>query len=111
MRDERHVQQGDWADGYPKYQCGVNQFISGYSVRGQEVPAVLCTPADHILGTSGRTVWFDRGDDRPAGAPGGEFARGNFKGRCRTDEYLADAAFTGAWAKGKTPDALPCRTA
>ncbi|MFE7041600.1 glycoside hydrolase family 5 protein [Streptomyces atratus] len=109
VRDERHVQQGDWASGYTKYQCGVNQFISGYSVRGQEVSAVLCTPAGHTLGLSGRTVWFDRGDNRPAGEPGGEFTPGNFKGQCRTDEYVAGIAFTGAWAKGKTPDALLCR--
>ncbi|MFE7263957.1 hypothetical protein ACFU9B_18175 [Streptomyces sp. NPDC057592] len=26
-----------------------------------------------------------------------------------TDEYAAGIAFTGAWAKGKTPDALLCR--
>ncbi|MFE3945513.1 glycoside hydrolase family 5 protein [Streptomyces sp. NPDC059118] len=109
VRDESQVQQGDWAGGYTKYQCGVGRFVSGYSVRGQAVSAVLCSPADHALGTSGRTVWFDRGDARPAGEPGGEFALGNYKGQCGTDEYVAGVAFTGAWAKGKTPDALLCR--
>ncbi|MFE6667242.1 cellulase family glycosylhydrolase [Streptomyces sp. NPDC057697] len=109
VRDESQVQQGDWAVGYTKYQCGAGRFVSGYSVRGQAVSAVLCSPAERALGTSGRTVWFDRGDARPAGEPGGEFALGNFKGQCDTDEYMAGVAFTGAWAKGKTPDALLCR--
>ncbi|MEV7521478.1 cellulase family glycosylhydrolase [Streptomyces sp. NPDC091371] len=109
VRDERYVQQGDWAGGYTKYQCGPDQFMTGYSVRGQAVSAVLCADAGRTLGTSGRTVWFDRGDNRPAGGPGGEFALGNHKGQCGTDEYAAGVAFTGAWAKGKTPDALLCR--
>ncbi|MFD9516904.1 glycoside hydrolase family 5 protein [Streptomyces sp. NPDC059979] len=109
VRDERHVQQGDWASGYTKYQCGPGQFMTGYSVRGQAVSAVLCARAGRTLGTNGRTVWFDRGDNRPAGGPGGEFAHGNHKGQCATDEYAAGLAFTGAWAKGKTPDALLCR--
>ncbi|WP_374199351.1 hypothetical protein [Streptomyces sp. ISL-44] len=81
----------------------------GYSVRGQAVSAVLCAQAGRTLGTNGRTVWFDRGDNRPAGGPGGEFGYGNYKGQCGTDEYAAGIAFTGAWAKGKTPDALLCR--
>jgi len=109
VSDERHVQQGDWAGGYTKYQCGSDQFMTGYSVRGQAVSAVLCARAGRTLGTTGRTVWFDRGDNRPAGGPGGEFASGNNKGQCGTDEYAAGIAFTGAWAKGKTPDALLCR--
>lgn len=109
MNDERHVQQGDWAGGYTKYQCGPGQFVIGYSVRGQAVSAVLCAQAGRALGTNGRTVWFDRGDNRPAGGPGGEFGYGNYKGQCGTDEYAAGIAFTGAWAKGKTPDALLCR--
>ncbi|MGW7451221.1 glycoside hydrolase family 5 protein [Streptomyces sp. NPDC054787] len=109
VRDERYV-QGDWAGGYTKYQCGPGQFMTGYSVRGQEVSAVLCSDAGRTLGTSGRTVWFDRGDNRPAGAPGGEFAVGDYKGQCGIGEYAAGVAFTGAWAKGKTPDALLCRT-
>ncbi|WP_329376760.1 glycoside hydrolase family 5 protein [Streptomyces sp. NBC_01351] len=110
VRDERYVQQGDWAGGYTKYQCGPNQFMTGYGVRGQAVSAVLCADAGRPLGTAGRTVWFDRGDDRPAGGPGGEFALGNYKGQCGAHEYAAGVAFTGAWAKGKTPDALLCRS-
>ncbi|MGW6687052.1 glycoside hydrolase family 5 protein [Streptomyces sp. NPDC054961] len=109
VNDERYVQQGDWAGGYTKFQCGPNQFMTGYSLRGQTVSAVLCAPSARTLGTNGRTLWFDRGDGRPAGGPGGEFASGNYKGQCATDEYAAGIAFTGAWAKGKTPDALLCR--
>ncbi|WP_328972299.1 glycoside hydrolase family 5 protein [Streptomyces sp. NBC_00239] len=109
VTDERHVQQGDWAGGYTKYQCALNQFMIGYSLRGQAVSAVLCAQAGRTLGTNGRTLWFDRGDNRPAGGPGGEFAYGNYKGQCAIDEYAAGVAFTGAWAKGKRPDALLCR--
>ncbi|MFD8542646.1 glycoside hydrolase family 5 protein [Streptomyces sp. NPDC059649] len=109
VHDERHVQQGDWARGYTKYQCGLGQFMIGYSVRGQAVSGVLCAEASRALSTAGRTVWFDRSDDRPAGGPGGEFAQGTYKGQCRTDEYAAGMAFTHAWAKGGTPDALLCR--
>ncbi|WP_030807842.1 glycoside hydrolase family 5 protein [Streptomyces sp. NRRL S-337] len=109
VHDERHVQQGDWARGYTKYQCGPGQFMIGYSVRGQAVSGVLCAEASSALSTDGRTVWFDRSDDRPAGGPGGEFAQGTYKGQCRTDEFAAGIAFTHAWVKGGTPDALLCR--
>ncbi|WP_435058229.1 glycoside hydrolase family 5 protein [Streptomyces sp. bgisy060] len=109
VTDERHVREGDWAGGYTKLQCPRDQLMTGYSVRGQAVSAVLCAPAARPLPVTGRTVWFDRGDDRPAGEPGGEFAPGNYKGQCAVGEYAAGIAFTGAWAKGKTPDALLCR--
>ncbi|MFH8474882.1 glycoside hydrolase family 5 protein [Streptomyces sp. NPDC018000] len=109
VKDEQYVQQGDWASGYTKFQCPKDQFMTGYSIRGQAVSGVLCAPASRALPTTGRTVWFDRGDSRPAGNPGGEFASGNYKGQCSTDEYAAGIAFTGAWSKGKTPDALLCR--
>ncbi|MCX2180735.1 glycoside hydrolase family 5 protein [Streptomyces sp. SKN60] len=113
VRDERFVKEGDWAGGYTKLQCPQGQFATGYSVRGQAVSALLCTGASRALPLTGRTLWFDRGDNRPAGAtgaPGGEFAEGDYKGQCATTEYVAGLAFTGAWAKGKTPDALLCRT-
>ncbi|WMX43869.1 cellulase family glycosylhydrolase [Streptomyces roseicoloratus] len=109
VTDERHVKEGDWASGYSKLQCPRDRFLVGYSVRGQAVSAALCAPATRALPVTGRTVWFDRGDNRPAGDPGGEFAQGNYKGQCATTEYAAGIAFTGAWAKGKTPDALLCR--
>ncbi|MER7762773.1 cellulase family glycosylhydrolase [Streptomyces sp. NPDC097619] len=109
VRDERHVRRGDWAGGYTKYECAEGSWLTGYSVRGQAVSATLCARAGRPLGAAGRTVWFDRGDARPAGGPGGEFAHGQYKGQCAADEYAAGIAFTGAWAKGKTPDALLCR--
>ncbi|MFI8521054.1 glycoside hydrolase family 5 protein [Streptomyces sp. NPDC085481] len=110
VKDERYVKEGDWATGYTKLQCPQGQFMTGYSVRGQAVSGVLCAPASRALPVTGRTLWFDRGDNRPPGGPGGEFAQGNYKGQCATGEYAAGIAFTGAWAKGKTPDALLCRT-
>ncbi len=57
VHDERYVQQGDWAGGYTKYQCGPNQFMIGYSVREQAVSGVLCATANRALPTTGRTVW------------------------------------------------------
>ncbi|MFF9194081.1 glycoside hydrolase family 5 protein [Streptomyces sp. NPDC014779] len=110
VRDERYVTEGDWAGGYTKLQCPRGQFAIGYSLRGQAVSALLCTGASRALPVAGRTLWFDRGDNRPPGAPGGEYAEGAYKGQCGTGEYVAGLAFTGAWLKGKTPDALLCRT-
>ena len=110
VTDERYVTDGDWAGGYSKLQCPGGQFMIGYSVRGQAVSAVLCTEAGRALPKTGRTLWFDRGDNRPAGAPGGEFAEGNYKGQCRVDEYAAGVAYTGAWGKSREPAALLCRT-
>ncbi|MFB9391862.1 glycoside hydrolase family 5 protein [Streptomyces coeruleoprunus] len=111
VRDERHVGPGDWAYGYTKYQCGADRFLIGYSLRGAAVSAVLCATADRGLGTDGRTVWFDRGDNRPDGGPGGDFAHGAFKGQCGTGEYAAGVAFSHAWARGGAPAALLCRRA
>ncbi|MFI9105905.1 glycoside hydrolase family 5 protein [Streptomyces fildesensis] len=109
VRDESYVRSGDWAGGYTKLECPAGQFLDGYSVRGAAVSAALCVPARAALGTAGRTVWFDRGDNRPAGGPGGEFASGNYKGQCATDEYAAGIAYTGRVGSRRTPDALLCR--
>ncbi len=54
-------------------------------------------------------LWFDRGDNRPAGTPGGDFATGNYKGRCATGEDAAGVAGTGRRGSARTPDALLCR--
>lgn len=110
VRDERHVHSGDWAGGYTKFECPSGQLLTGYSVRGAAVSAALCSPAGRPLGTTGRTVWFDRGDNRPAGNPGGEFAHGRYKGQCSPTEYAAGIAFTKRFASSGTPDALLCRT-
>ncbi|MFJ2301380.1 glycoside hydrolase family 5 protein [Streptomyces sp. NPDC087787] len=109
--DERHVAPGqDWASGYTKLQCADGQFLTGYSVRGAAVSAVLCTAAPAgALGTSGRTVWFDRSDNRGASPQGGDFAHGHYKGQCANDEYLAGIAYTGRLGSSRTPDALYCR--
>ncbi|MGP3949075.1 glycoside hydrolase family 5 protein [Streptomyces sp. 7N604] len=111
VRDERYVEPGggDWASGYTKLQCPARHFLIGYSVRGAAVSAALCAEAGTALGTNGRTVWFDRGDDRPAAAKGGDFAYGRHKGQCADDEYAAGVAYTGRVGSSKTPDALLCR--
>ncbi|MFJ7158701.1 glycoside hydrolase family 5 protein [Streptomyces sp. NPDC101118] len=108
--DERYVPAGgDWASGYTKFQCPAGQFLIGYARRGERVSSGLCAPARQALGTVGRTVWFDRGDNRPAGAPGGEFAYGQYKGQCAADEYAAGIAFTTRAGSRGGPDALLCR--
>lgn len=62
------------------------------------------------LGKNGRTVWFDRSDNRPGGDKGGDFAYGHDKGQCDDHEYVAGIAFTGRFGSLKTPDALFCRS-
>jgi endoglucanase len=110
VRGEDYVDT-DWAVGYTKLQCPARSFAVGYSVRGADLSALLCAPADTTLGGSGRTVWFDRGDSRPDGGPGGDFAIGGYKGQCRTGEYLAGVAYTSRFlSPGKEPDAILCRT-
>ncbi len=108
VRDESFVDV-DWASGYTKVQCPADSYFVGYSVVGGAFSAGLCARARGALGRSGRTVWFDRGDGRPAGGPGGEFAPGAYKGQCAGDEYVAGVAYTGRIGSGRTPDALLCR--
>ncbi|GAA5021289.1 hypothetical protein GCM10025734_76410 [Kitasatospora paranensis] len=110
VRDERNVPAGgDWAPGWTKLQCAAGRYLIGYSLRGARTSAVLCAAARDPLGTAGRTVWFDHGDARPAGGPGGEFAYGAYKGQCAADEYAAGVAFTTRVGSSGTPDALLCR--
>ena len=108
VRDESYVDT-DWASGYTKVQCPVDHYLAGYSATGAAFSAGLCARAPNPLGRNGRTVWFDRGDNRPSGNPGGEFAHGNYKGQCAPDEYVAGVAYTGRIGSGRTPDALLCR--
>ncbi|MCT6780148.1 glycoside hydrolase family 5 protein [Streptomyces sp. CS7] len=99
----------DWARGFTKYQCSQGQFMTGYSVRGDRVSAVLCAPARVALAGGGRTLWDDRGDSRPASGEGGDYAKGYHKAQCRADEYAAGIAFSTAIGRSGTPDALYCR--
>ncbi|MCP3801076.1 glycoside hydrolase family 5 protein [Allokutzneria sp. A3M-2-11 16] len=108
VRDERHV-VGDWASGYTKFQCPPGHVVTGYALRGADVSSVLCQRVRQQVGASGRTVWFDRGDNRPAGARGGDFAHGRFKGQCAETEYIGGVAWTGrVVGRAKTPDAVLC---
>jgi hypothetical protein len=106
VRDESYVDT-DWASGYTKVQCPADYFLAGYSVRGAAVSAALCARSATPLGRTGRTLWFDRQDNKPAA--GGDFAVGRFKGQCGTDEYIAGVAYTGRIGSSRTPDALLCR--
>ncbi|GAA2525620.1 glycoside hydrolase family 5 protein [Winogradskya humida] len=110
VTDERYATSGDWASGYTKFQCPAGSFLTGYAVRGAAVSSALCTTSSRTLGTAGRTVWFDRGDNRPAGSPGGDFAAGNYKGQCTNDEYAAGIAFTRRAFSSGNPAALYCRS-
>ncbi|MFD8196085.1 glycoside hydrolase family 5 protein [Streptomyces wuyuanensis] len=110
VRDERHVEPGrDWASGYTKLQCPPRYFLAGYSVRGAAVSTALCVEAGGVPGTAGRTVWFDRSDNRPPASGGGDFAHGHYKGQCAGDEYAAGIAYTGRPGSSRSPDALLCR--
>ncbi|MEU3985129.1 cellulase family glycosylhydrolase [Streptomyces sp. NPDC026672] len=109
VTDERYVPgSGDWASGYTKLQCPAGQFVIGYSLRGERVSAALCAPARTALGAGGRTVWFDRSDNRPADNAGDDFAYGRYKGQCAADEYLAGTAFTTRLATPQGPAAVLC---
>ncbi|MEV7086099.1 cellulase family glycosylhydrolase [Streptomyces sp. NPDC093085] len=111
VTDERHVPQGgDWASGYTKLQCPAGQFLIGYAHRGGRTAAALCAPARTALGGSGRTVWFDRSDNRPAGARGGDFAAYDYKGQCADGEYAAGIAYTTRLGSNPGPAALLCRS-
>jgi len=108
VRDESYVDY-DWASGYTKAQCPPDHYLAGYSMTGAAFSAGLCARSQTPLGRNGRTVWFDRGDNRPAGDPGGEYANGRYKGQCAPDEYIAGVAYTGRIGSSRTPDALLCR--
>ncbi|MBN6040083.1 glycoside hydrolase family 5 protein [Amycolatopsis sp. 195334CR] len=109
VRDQSYVDT-DWASGYTKVQCPPDHAAIGYSVTGAAFSALLCGKSATPLGRTGRTVWFDRGDNRPSGAPGGDFASGHYKGQCAPGEYVAGVAYTGRIGSNRTPDALLCRS-
>ncbi|BFV55464.1 hypothetical protein KCMC57_up05680 [Kitasatospora sp. CMC57] len=111
VTDERYVTGGDWAPGYNKLQCPDDQLAVGYSVRGAAMASLLCARANAPLPASGRNVWFDHGDNRPAngGSTGSDWAPGYYKGQCTDREYVAGVAFTWKWTHGGVPDALLCR--
>ncbi|PJN27859.1 glycoside hydrolase family 5 protein [Kitasatospora sp. CB02891] len=111
VTDERYVTHGDWASGYNKLQCPDNAFAVGYSVNRNAMSALLCAPSAAALPLTGRNVWFDGGDNRPAtgGSAASDWAPGYYKGQCADNEYLAGVAYTWKWNHGGVPDALLCR--
>jgi hypothetical protein len=111
VTDERYVTEGDWASGYSKLQCPDDTFAVGYSVHSNAMSALLCAPAGRSLSMSGRDVWFDRGDNRPAGggSTASDWAPGYYKGQCADNEYAAGVGFTWNWNQGGVPDVLLCR--
>lgn len=110
VRDERHVTT-DWASGYNKLQCPNNHVAVGYSVRSNSMSGLVCAQASVALPTNGRNVWFDHGDNRPAGggSTASDWAPGFYKGQCADSEYVAGVAYTWRWSHGGVPDALLCR--
>lgn len=99
----------DWAGGFTKYQCAEGSFMIGYSLQGDGMSGILCAPGSKPLAGAGRTLWFDRGDNRPGTGEGGDWAEGYYKGQCNADEYIAGIAFSGANRRGNRPQALYCR--
>ncbi|MFF7587860.1 hypothetical protein ACFZCK_10305 [Kitasatospora purpeofusca] len=100
----------DWAPGYAKAQCPAGSFVSGYSRNGRTL-GVLCAASATPLGTASRTLWFDKGDNRPAVAGGGDFAYGFGKGQCADDEFVAGVAYSQPWWQlwAARPYALLCQ--
>ncbi|KJS52665.1 hypothetical protein VM98_29945 [Streptomyces rubellomurinus subsp. indigoferus] len=100
----------DWAPGYAKAQCPAGSVLTGYSRNGRTMGA-LCAKSTAPLGTSTRTLWFDKGDNRPAGAAGGDFSYGFAKGQCADDEVAAGLAYTQPWWQlwAARPYALLCQ--
>ncbi|BBA95244.1 putative cellulase [Actinacidiphila reveromycinica] len=111
VTDERYVTEGDWASGYSKLQCPDATVAVGYSVHNDAMAALLCAPAAVPPPTTGRDVWFDQGDNRPAsgGSTASDWAVGSYKGQCADDEYVAGVAYTWKWLAGGVPAALLCR--
>ena len=73
--------------------------------------SIICAASDRQggLGTSGRTMWFDRQDARGDGPIGGEWAVGDFKGQSSGNEYIAGVAFT-TYRNTGLPAALYCQS-
>ncbi len=107
----------DWAWGYNKLQCNPGEVAVGYSLgtSGGTKAAMwnlLCAPSTTALPASqGRLIWFDHGDNRPAGggSTASDWAPGYYKGQCKDDEYIAGVAYTYRWMHGGVPDALLCK--
>ncbi|GAA2813208.1 hypothetical protein GCM10010441_42360 [Kitasatospora paracochleata] len=107
VHDETNV-TADWAYGYTKAQCPTGSFATGFSRNGRSL-GVLCAKAAGPLSTVTRTVWFDKGDNRPA-PTGGDFAYGWAKGQCADDEYVAGVAYSQPWYElwASRPYAMLC---
>ncbi|KJL27303.1 Endoglucanase E1 precursor [Microbacterium azadirachtae] len=109
--------QVDWAGGYSKLQCANGEIAVGLSltigtVNRWAASRLLCAPSASALPSSnGRTLWFDRADNRPAGggSTASDWAPGRFKGQCADGEYIAGVAYTYQRLQGGVPSALLCK--
>lgn len=108
VTDERYVTQGDWAGGYTKYQCPQDYYAVGFAIRGTKVSSVHCAQAGRVLGTTQTTLWFDKGDNNPAGV-GGDFHGGQYKAVCPPGEYIGGIAFTTRLFSSPNAAALLCK--
>ncbi|KRC60957.1 hypothetical protein ASE14_08360 [Agromyces sp. Root81] len=72
---------------------------------------VCATSTTALPANQGRLIWFDQGDNRPAGggSTASDWAPGNYKGQCGDGEYIAGVAYTYRWNHGGVPDALLCK--
>ncbi|MFC9561714.1 glycoside hydrolase family 5 protein [Agromyces sp. NPDC056965] len=107
----------DWASGYDKLQCNPGEVAVGYSLgTGGGTKAAMwklacATSTTALPASQGRLIWFDKGDNRPAGggSTASDWAPGNYKGQCKDNEYIAGVAYTYRWNHGGVPDALLCK--
>ncbi|KAG8772798.1 hypothetical protein FRC16_005553, partial [Serendipita sp. 398] len=111
VTNERFVST-DWAATFSKLECPANHYVIGYAIRGARMSSVSCakTKREGGLGGNGRTIWFDKGDNRADGNLGGEFALSDYKGQCRTNEYVAGIAYTLRGLNSGWPAAIYCKS-
>ncbi|MFD0149520.1 glycoside hydrolase family 5 protein [Streptomyces sp. NPDC055721] len=117
VKDQSTVTQ-DWAPYWEKLECPTNHYAAGFAFWDTAISGLLCAPATGTLPKTNRVAWFDRGDNPALNETQirNDWAPYDYKGQCRTGEYLAGVAYTfnrtqGAPAHGKlgVPDALLCR--
>lgn len=115
VNDESNITY-NWAYSYDKRQCpqgwvGVGMSKEGYQpgVERSGIRSIRCERSPVTLPVSnGRTVWIDQGNNRPSTASG-DWAWGQNKGECRTDEYVAGIAMTWARFQYGTASAILCK--
>jgi hypothetical protein len=105
--NRRTTLTGDWDYGFPKGECGVNEYIAGVSQRpGGYVDSILCCPGSvSHASCAPRYNWA--GDSRESTATG-DWDYGFVKMECGAGRYAAGLARNTRPGQPGGPDALLC---